>query len=163
MRRANRRNWQGKVWVVVGLVLIAVVLGIYQKGLAPMHAVRTQAVSIAKKKAGVQSVSAFYWDKQRDSYVTVAGTTKNNQKVYVLIRQKTGHMDVLRQANGISMQEAEAEAIKSFAPKKIISVGLSIRKQKVVWDVGYRSKSGKLGYVTYDFKNGDQLFAVANL
>lgn len=163
MRRANRRHWQRQVWIVVGLVLIAVVLGIYQKGLAPMQSVRKQAIRIAEKKANVQTVSAFYWDKQRESYVTVAGTTKNHQKVYVLIRQKTGHLQVLRQTKGISSQAAEAQAIKSYAPKKIISVGLSIRKQKVVWDVGYRSKSGKLGYVTYDFKNGEQLFAVANL
>ncbi|WP_407890888.1 DUF5590 domain-containing protein [Lacticaseibacillus sp. N501-2] len=163
MRRANRRQWQKQLWVVVGLVLIAMVLGIYQKGLAPMRAVRKQAISIAEKKAAVQTVSAFYWDKQRDSYVTVAGTTKTKQKVYVLIRQKTGHMNVLRQSSGTSMQQAQAQAIQSYAPKKILSVGLSIRKQKYVWDVGYRSKSGKLGYVTYDFKTGDELFAVANL
>lgn len=163
MRRAHRVNWWRRGWIIAGLVLIVVVLGIYARSLAPLHQVRTEAIRIAEKKAKVTDVSAFYWDKQRESYLTVAGTTKHNQRLYVLIRQHNGHITVLKQSAGITRQTAEDQAIKSFSPKKIISVGLSKRGKKFVWDVGYRAKSGKLGYVTYDFKNGAQLFAVSNL
>ncbi len=163
MRRANRITWQRRAWIIGGLVLIAVVLGVYAHSLAPLHQVRSEAINIAEKKAKVTNVSAFYWDKQRESYLTVAGTTKQNQRLYVLIRQHNGHVTVLNQSAGITRQTAENKAIASFAPKKIIAVGLSKRGKKFVWDVGYRAKSGKLGYVTYDFKSGAQLFAVANL
>ncbi|WP_461214283.1 cell wall elongation regulator TseB-like domain-containing protein [Lacticaseibacillus sp. GG6-2] len=163
MRRANRSNWQRRAWIIAGLALIVVVLGIYARSLAPLHQVRKEAIAIAEKKADVQDVSAFYWDKQRQSYLTVAGTTKKNQRIYVLIAQHNGHVTVLKQNAGITRETAENKAIASFAPKKIISVGLSQRGKKFVWDVGYRAKSGKLGYVTYDFKSGAQLFAVANL
>ncbi|MCI1985482.1 MAG: DUF5590 domain-containing protein [Lactobacillus sp.] len=163
MRRAHRPTWHRTAWLVAGLVLIAIVLGIYHQGLSPLHQVRDQAISIAEKKAKVQSVSAFYWDRQRESYLTVAGTTTKKQKVYVLIRQKNGRVTVLSQRAGITRQTAISQATASYSPKKILTVGLSKRGKKFVWDVGYRTKSGKLGYVTYDFKSGDELFAVANL
>ena len=163
MRRAKRTNWQRHAWIIAGLALIALVLGLYARSLSPLHQVRKEAIQIATKKAKVEHVSAFYWDKQRESYLTVAGTTTKKQPVYVLIRQKTGHVTVLPQKGGITRQTAEDQAITSFSPKKILSVGLSQRGKKFVWDVGYRTKSGKLGYVTYDFKSGAQIFAVANL
>ncbi|WP_054723450.1 cell wall elongation regulator TseB-like domain-containing protein [Lacticaseibacillus nasuensis] len=121
------------------------------------------AIHIAETKAGVTQVDQFYWDRQRQSYLCVAGTTKDQTRVYVLIRQKTGKVTLLRQAAGISASTARKQAVAAFAPKKVLSVGLSRRGKNVVWDVGYESKSGKLGYVTYDFKTGDQLKAIANL
>lgn len=163
MRRANRNNWHKTAWVVAGLALIVIVLGIYARALRPLHQVRTQAINIAEKQAKVTTVSHFYWDRQRESYLTVAGTTKANKPVYVVIRQTSGHVSVVDQKAGITAQQAAQKAIDTYAPKKIVSVGLSIRAKKFVWDVGYRAKSGKLGYVTYDFKSGDSVFAVFNL
>ncbi|MFD1485670.1 DUF5590 domain-containing protein [Lacticaseibacillus baoqingensis] len=163
MRRAHRPTWHRTAWLVAGIVLIVIVLGIYHRGLSPMQQVRRDAITIAEKKAKIQTVDAFYWDRQRESYLTVAGTNTKKKPIFVLIRQKNGRVTILSQHAGISRQTAIAQATASYSPKKILSVGLSKRGKKFVWDVGYRTKSGKLGYVTYDFKSGDELFAVANL
>ncbi|WP_056950557.1 DUF5590 domain-containing protein [Lacticaseibacillus nasuensis] len=163
MRQARRSKWPQRLALAGGVALILVVVGIYLTALAPLHQVRKEAIHIAETKAGVTQVDQFYWDRQRQSYLCVAGTTKDQTRVYVLIRQKTGKVTLLRQAAGISASTARKQAVAAFAPKKVLSVGLSRRGKNVVWDVGYESKSGKLGYVTYDFKTGDQLKAIANL
>lgn len=163
MRRANRPKWHKTAWLVAGVVLLLIVIGIYVRSTSPLRTVRAEAIKIAENKASVTSVSQFYWDRQRTSYLTVAGTTKDKQKVYVLIHQQTGKITLLKQNSGLTANEAEAQAISRFSPQKIISIGLSKKKNNVVWDVGYRTKSGKLGYVTYDFQTGDQLASIRNL
>ncbi|WP_225047200.1 DUF5590 domain-containing protein [Lacticaseibacillus kribbianus] len=149
--------------LIAGLALLAAVVFVWTKSVSPLRSVRTQATAIAKAKAGVTTVSQFYWDTQRESYLTVAGTTASKKRVYVVIRQKTGKVHVVGQSAGITRQQVIAQTTASFAPKRITSIGLSRRAKKFVWDVGYRTKSGKLGYVTYDFASGDQLAAISNL
>lgn len=163
MRRENRNNWHRTAWIAAGITLIVIVLGFYTISLNPLHSARNSAINIAQTKADVTSVGNFYWDRQRESYLTVAGTTAKKQAVYVVIRQKTGKINVLTQHSGISATKAANQAVASFSPKRILSVAMGKRGKKFVWDVGYRTKSGKLGYVTYDFKTGDQVNSIRNL
>ncbi|MFD1393966.1 DUF5590 domain-containing protein [Lacticaseibacillus jixianensis] len=161
--RSNRNNWQNLIGPAVGLVILAIIIGAYVRALSPLHSVRSQATTIARKSAGVTTVSNFYWDKESDAYLTVQGTTNRGKRLYVLIRQKTGKVRVTPQTSGISGSAAAAQARATYAPRKILSLGMRWRAKKFVWDVGYVTKSGKLGYVTYDFKTGAQVSAIRNL
>lgn len=161
--RSNRMQWRNLVGPAVGLVILAIIIGAYVRALSPLYSVRRQAIAIARKTANVKQVSNFYWDKEDDSYLTVQGTTRQNQPVYVLIRQKTGKVRVAAQGSGISRSAAIGQAQTKFAPRKILNAGLRWRAKKFVWDVGYITKSGKLGYVTYDFKTGTQVKSIRNL
>ncbi|WP_262314665.1 DUF5590 domain-containing protein [Lacticaseibacillus parakribbianus] len=163
MRPANRRRMFRLLRLIAGIALLAAVVFVWTKSVSPLRSVREQAAAIAKRQAKVTTVSQFYWDTQRDSYLTVAGTTTDHRAVYVVIRQKTGKVHVLRQSAGITRQQALAKVAASYAPKRISSIGLSRRAKKFVWDIGYRTKSGKLGYVTYDFATGEELAAIRNL
>ncbi|WP_179395442.1 DUF5590 domain-containing protein [Lacticaseibacillus absianus] len=163
MRRAARQKWRRRAWLIISLILLAGVIGVWLRSLAPMRELRRQAITIAETKADVTRVDDFYWDTQRDSYLTVAGRTKAKKRVYVLIRQKTGKVHVLAQSSGITQAQVTAQVNTQYAPRRITSIGLSRRGKKFVWDVGYRTNSGKLGYVTYDFETGKQLAAIRNL
>ncbi|KRN25489.1 hypothetical protein FC75_GL000404 [Lacticaseibacillus camelliae DSM 22697 = JCM 13995] len=156
-------QWRNLIGPAIGLVILAIIIGAYVRALSPLHSVRRQAIAIARKTADVDQVSNFYWDKEDNAYLTVQGTTSKNQPVYVLIRQKTGKVRVTPQRSGISRSTAVAQAQAKFAPRKILNVGMRWRAKKFVWDVGYITKSGKLGYVTYDFKTGSQVNAINNL
>lgn len=161
--RSNRMQWRSLIGPAIGLVILAIIIGAYVRALSPLHAVRSQAIAIARKTAHVDQVSNFYWDKEDDSYLLVQGKTNKRQPVYVLIRQKTGKVRVTPQRSGISRSTAIAQAQSKFTPRKILNAGMRWRAKKFVWDVGYVTKSGKLGYVTYDFKTGAQVSAIDNL
>lgn len=147
----------------LGWSILAIIIGAYVRALTPLHSVRSQATAIAKRTAGVTQVQNFYWDKEDDAYLTVQGATNQGRKVYVLIRQKTGKVRVVGQTAGIGRGTAIAQAEAKFAPRKILNAGMRWRAKKFVWDVGYVTKSGKLGYVTYDFKTGAQVASIRNL
>lgn len=163
MPRATREQWRRYLWLAAGILLLIGVIGVYYISLAPRNSVRRQAIEIAQTRADVTKVGEFYWDTQRESYLTVAGTTKKKAKVYVVIRQKTGKVTVLAQKEGLTAAEATAKVNAEYAPQKILSIGLGKRGSAFVWDIGYRTKAGKLGYVAYNFETGKRVFAVENL
>ncbi|MFD1428723.1 cell wall elongation regulator TseB-like domain-containing protein [Lacticaseibacillus mingshuiensis] len=163
MRQARRPTWHKTAWIAGIIVLAAIIFAIFYRATSPIRQVRSEAESIAAKQAGVADPTAFYWDRQRESYLTVGGKQKDGQAVYVVIRQKTGKVTVLPTNTGISAAKAKAQATATFSPKKIVNVGLSKRGKKFVWDVGYQLKSGKLGYVTYAFSDGEQLQSIRGL
>ncbi|MDN6432369.1 MAG: hypothetical protein L0K22_00815, partial [Lacticaseibacillus paracasei] len=88
---------------------------------------------------------------------------KKNQAVYVVIQEKTGKVNILNQKSGITRQQALQQINQSASPKKILNASLGKRGSEFVWDIGYLSKSGKLNYVTYSFRSGEQLNAIKNL
>lgn len=164
MRRSQAKPLANKWWPLIGLaVILALMIGLFMRATAPKRDLEKQAIRIATKQAKLVTVGRTYWDRQRDSYVAVAGLTKKQEPVYVLIHQQTGKVNVLKQKQGITASEARSQAQASFKPKRILSVGLSVRQKKFVWDVGYQTNSGKLGYVTYEFATGDQVNAIYNL
>ncbi|WP_125703423.1 cell wall elongation regulator TseB-like domain-containing protein [Lacticaseibacillus daqingensis] len=163
MRRATRQKWQRRAWLIAGLVVLMAVIGVWVKSTAPRRAARATAVRIAATQANVTDITNFYWDTQRESYFAVAGKNAKRQPVFVVIREKTKQFHVLRRAAGVSKAQVEARVQADYAPRRITSIGISQRGKKFVWDVGYRTNSGKLGYVTYDFATGNQVAAIRNL
>lgn len=80
-----------------------------------------------------------------------------------MIQKKTGKVTILNQKSGITRQKAIQQVTQTSAPKKILNASLGKRGSEFVWDIGYLSKSGKLNYVTYSFRSGEQLNAIKNL
>ena len=117
--RHRRFDWV-KFFVITGLIVLIIgAIGVYAKSLSPYQQLRGQAEKIATNRANLKTINGFWWYNRDKSYLTVAGNTKKNQAVYVVIQEKT--------------------------------------------DIGYLSKSGKLNYVTYSFRSGEQLNAIKNL
>lgn len=163
MRRHRRFDWL-KFSLISGLiVLIIAVIGIFAKSLSPYQQLRSQAERIATNRADLKTVNGFWWYNRDKSYLSVAGRTQKNKSVYVVIQQKTGKVDILNQKSGITRQQAIQQATSANNPKKILNASLGKRGSEFVWDIGYLSKSGKLNYVTYSFRSGEQLNAIKNL
>ncbi|KRO18210.1 cell wall elongation regulator TseB-like domain-containing protein [Lacticaseibacillus saniviri] len=162
MRRQQRPRWRKWLWILPVVLLIAGFSGWYYRAQAPRNQLRREAIQIATKQAGLTQVDQFYWFTHGASYLTVAGTTKNKRPVYVLIRQSNGKVVVLNQKDGITPAKARAQAA-TYQPKKILSVTLGERRKQVIWDVSYLDQNGKLGYVSYNFKTGNQVQSIRNI
>ena len=161
--RSERSAFRKIIGPALALAILAIIIGVWVRALSPLHQVRSQAIRIAKQSGGIKTVTAFYWNKQDESYLTVAGTTAKQQRRFVVIRQKTGKVRVVAQKDGISKNTAVDQAKSAYHPKKILAVGMRYRAKKFVWDIGYETNSGKLGYVTYDFETGEQVASIRNL
>ena len=163
MRHHRRFDWVKFLFIGGPIVLIIAAIGIYAKSLSPYQQLRDQAEKIATNRADLKTVNGFWWYNRDKSYLTVAGQTKKNQSVYVAIQKKTGKVTILNQKSGITRQKAIQQVTQTSAPKKILNASLGKRGSEFVWDIGYLSKSGKLNYVTYSFRSGEQLNAIKNL
>ncbi|KMO45554.1 DUF5590 domain-containing protein [Lacticaseibacillus rhamnosus] len=163
MRHHRRFDWVKFLFIGGLIVLIIAAIGIYAKSLSPYQQLRDQAEKIATNRADLKTVNDFWWYNRDKSYLTVAGQTKKNQSVYVVIQKKTGKVTILNQKSGITRQKAIQQVTQTSAPKKILNASLGKRGSEFVWDIGYLSKSGKLNYVTYSFRSGEQLNAIKNL
>ncbi|KRM72676.1 hypothetical protein FC34_GL000386 [Lacticaseibacillus brantae DSM 23927] len=130
---------------------------------SPLNTIRNQAEQIAKDRGKLTTIDDFYWYKHGQSYLAVSGQTAQQKSILVLIRQKDGQVTLLNQKSGISAATAQAQAKSAFKPRKVLDVALGKRKSQVVWDVSFIDSQGKLGYVSYSFKTGNQVRAIRNI
>ena len=163
MRRQQRPTWYRWAWITAAIVLVFSLLLWYHNTQSPLNSVRNQAIAIAKDKGKLTEVDDFYWDNHSQPYYTVAGKTQKQTPIFVLIRQKNGHVTIINQKSGISRQTAMNQAQEYFKPKKILTTALTERKKQLVWDIGFIDSDGKLGYVSYSFKTGNQVRAIRNI
>ncbi len=88
MRHHRRFDWAKFLFIGGLIVLIIAAIGIYAKSLSPYQQLRDQAEKIATNRADLKNVNGFWWYNRDKSYLTVAGQTKKNQSVYVVIRKE---------------------------------------------------------------------------
>jgi len=163
MRRQRRPTWYRWLWITLGIVVV-VSLGLwYHHVQSPLNTIRNQAEQIAKDRAKLTTIDDFYWYKHGPSYLAVSGETASQKPLLVLIRQKDGQVTLLNQKDGISAATAQSQAEQAFKPRKILDVALGERKRQVIWDVSFIDSQGKLGYVSYSFKSGNQVRAIRNI
>lgn len=162
MREQNKRKWPQRVALGAIVLVLILIFGIFYRSMHPYNQVRADAEQIATKSADVKNINGFWWNTRDKSYLTVSGTRKN-VPVYVVIAQKTGKVNVVFQESGTTRSSILRKVWSSYSPKRILNAGLRYQKHRLVWDVGYISKSNHLGYVTYDYRTGRMLKAISDL
>ena len=86
--RHRRFDWV-KFFVITGLIVLIIgAIGVYAKSLSPYQQLRGQAEKIATNRANLKTINGFGEYNRDKSYLTVAGNTKKNQAVYVVIQEK---------------------------------------------------------------------------
>ncbi|ANK59528.1 DUF5590 domain-containing protein [Loigolactobacillus backii] len=163
-----REQWKRKRWqpyALIGLLVVILLSGflVFHEANKPVATAQDEAVGLAKKYAHLKTVDHFYWFNRQKSYFTVAGTTQDNTRVYVIIAQKGGKIRVIHQADGLSRNAALKQVWQKRSPKKVYNINLGLYQGQPAWEVSYREKNGQLGYETLAFKNGKQLKLVENL
>lgn len=160
-RGSSRRIIRNLLLIILLVFLLA--WSIYAFGNHPRRAADRQALQIARKYANLKNQSAFYIYNREKTYYTVAGKNQSNQNILVIIPQKGGSVRVVKQANGITKNQALSRVWSREKPKKILKVAPGIFNNKTVWEVTYLNRHGKLCYDLLNFKSGHLVQQINNL
>lgn len=153
-----------KNWIYIGLIaiLVAIMITTYQTAQSPYNQIEKEATSIAKQ-AGLVNKTGFYQYNRNRTYDTVAGTTKTNHPIYIIIDQKSGHFEKINQSSGLSRNDVLTKVWDQKNPKKVLNVAIGKQKNTLVWEVTYLNQKGDLNYWTLNFKNGKTVQQINNL
>lgn len=175
MQRQRRIKKQSKVkvsWIVTSVILVLLfsVFIIFHQAEKPMRTARSQTVSMAKKYAGLTTVSSFYSSNLNKTYYSVAGTDNKGlnlhfkcKKIYVIIAKKGGTITVVNQSSGLSVDAIRNVVQEKKSPKKINSISLTLIKGKPYWVVSYLNSSNNLCFATLNFKTGNVYRSINNI
>ncbi|KRK36571.1 hypothetical protein FD07_GL000595 [Levilactobacillus parabrevis ATCC 53295] len=148
--------------LIVILVLLLSAGYVINKATKPLSQDQTRAESVAKKSGHLTSTSGFYWTNLDTTYYTVAGKNKAKQAVYAIVPKSGDNVTVLKQSEGLS-RNAALQRVWNRNPKKVLSAALSMFNGKPAWQISYLNKSGKLCYLTYEYRNGKVLQQISNI
>ncbi|WP_281164646.1 DUF5590 domain-containing protein [Liquorilactobacillus sicerae] len=165
MKRVDQHR-NSLVRTILLAILALIIFGsaiIYWQAAAPYHDAQQNAVKLAKRYGKLKKTANFYLFNRKQTYFTVAGTNQQNQAVYVMIAQKSAHINIYQQASGISQQQAEKIVKQDQRPKKIMKTALGKWGKTPVWEVTYLNHQGRLSYTLLKFKNGDLVKTIQNL
>lgn len=164
-RKQNRVNGM-KVFRRVVLTILGIVLVLWVSFLIANHPrsqARRQAYSMAEKYAHVDHPTGFYVYNREKTYYTVSGKNQHGQQVLVMISQKGGNINVIKQSKGINNQQAVQTVRAKENPRKILRTAPGYFNDKLVWEVTYMNKKGALCYDLINFKTGQFVQQIDNL
>ncbi len=167
MRQQYQRRQRPRHWVLLSVLIVILVLllsagYVINKATKPLSQDQTRAESVAKKSGHLTSTSGFYWTNLDTTYYTVAGKNKAKQAVYAIVPKSGNNVTVLKQSEGLS-RNAALQRVWNRNPKKVLSAALSMFNGKPAWQISYLNKSGKLCYLTYEYRNGKVLQQISNI
>ncbi|HAT54892.1 MAG TPA: peptidase [Lactobacillus sp.] len=163
-RQHQQRQWsQIILWTVLIVAFIAGSVGIIvHEALRPSKTAAEQTVSIARQK-GISSASDFLTYNRQHTYYSVSGKNAKNQAVYVVVAKQGGKTQVLKRSAGTSKTAILRQVWQKDNPKKVLNIGLGIRKHQPVWEVTYLNQKGNLCYDLLRFKDGTMVQSIQNL
>ena len=145
------------------LVAMLVLWGTFALATQPMRSAQHQAIHLAKKYAGLKTANGFYTYNRDHTYYTVSGKDRQGKAILVIVPQKGGNLRVVKQASGLTKQEAVAKVRSENNIKKVLRVAPGISNDRVVWEVSYRNAKGSLCYDLLNFKSGKYVQRINNL
>ena len=77
--------------------------------------------------------------------------------------KQNGQTKILKQSDGTSKTAILRQVWQKSNPKKVLNIGLGIRKSEPVWEVTYLNQKGNLCYDLIRFKNGTMVQSIQNL
>ncbi len=163
-KQHQKRQWsQIILWTVLIVAFIAGSIGIiFHEALRPAKTAAGQTVSIARQK-GISDTGDFLTYNRQHTYYSVSGRNAKNQAVYVVVAKQNGQTKILKQSDGTSKTAILRQVWQKNNPKKVLNIGLGIRKSEPVWEVTYLNQKGNLCYDLIRFKDGTMVQSIQNL
>ncbi len=149
--------------LIVLLLLILIGWGSFTLANQPVRNARKQAITLAKKYTSFKSPGRFYVYNREQTYYTISGKNAKNQQILVIVPQKGGNLRVVKQASGLTRQEAIAQVKATNSVKRVLKAAPGIFNDRVVWEVTYKNAKGNLCYELINFKTGKAVQRINNL
>lgn len=165
-QRQTRIKRGSKVPLVVTVIILIIIFAfivVFNMATKPMRTAKAQTVEIAKKYGKVTKTTSFYSSNLGPTYYSVAGSTNQNKKVYVLVAKNGGHVTILNQSAGVSENQIKQKVEQTRKPKQILNLSLTLIKKKPYWTVGYLNSKGQLCYAIYRYSSGNLSKIITNV
>lgn len=151
--------------MIIGVFLIFLIFFfvIYYKGTVFYRQGEKESIALAKKYGDVTKPLDFYYFNREMTYFSVKGENSQKEIVYVLIPENSEKVQVLKEKDGISYDEALEIGLKQDNVKQIDKLGLGKIDDEVVWELTGHNNGNQLVYYYLNFKNGGLRQKIENL
>lgn len=159
-----------KNWIIFSVVFIlslslVISVFVFWKANAPFSEIEQKAESFALDTKALAVVDDSYVYNGNKPYVTVFGVDEYGKEkaVFVPMSLDENSMQEVFLADGITEDQALSVFQEDTAAKEILHMKLGFEEPGPVWEITYKSESGKLNYVYLLFEDGQWWKRILNL
>jgi uncharacterized protein YpmB len=134
------------VIIAVGGSVITYLISTY-----PYRSEKVNAIRLARKYAGIETVSDFEYYSRDKTYYSVFGKSSNHESLIAVIPKSGGQIVTLKASEGISSKKAES--ISGLSGKDV-SAALGLQNGEALWEVK-KVTENEVEYVLVGFKDGE--------
>lgn len=160
-RGAVRRTVRNTI--VGGLLVLLIVISIYAIANHPRAVAKRQATTLAERYAHLNHPNGFYIYNREQTYYTVTGKNAQGQAILVIVPQRGGALQVLKQADGLTAAQARTQVQANHPVRRVLKVALGVFNDRPVWEVTYLNRQGNLCYDLLSFQSGKTVQQIDNL
>ncbi|NYF24529.1 DUF5590 domain-containing protein [Sporosarcina sp. JAI121] len=157
-------NWIKFIVVFLLLLTSVITVTVLYNADKPFSSAEKTATKSAIQSGQLVSASSATIFHGTVPVVTVFGVDGDGieKAVFVDEKSKDGYKEV-KLSEGISAKKAVANVKKELDVKKVLHVTLGLEEEGPVWEVAFKSNSGKLNYVYVFFEDGQWWKRILNL
>ncbi|MEW9109410.1 MAG: DUF5590 domain-containing protein [Cytobacillus gottheilii] len=145
---------------VILVILLALGINIYLNSIEPVKAAEDEAVKRAKEDTNLVSVSDFEIYHGNETIFVIEGKDENGDNVFVWVPENDGEIQLLKQSEGITEQEAQNILLSEKGQVDVISRKLGMEKNIPLWEIAYKTEGDLLNYFLIDFETGNKKLKV---
>ncbi|APT19217.1 hypothetical protein FC62_GL000193 [Amylolactobacillus amylotrophicus DSM 20534] len=161
----KRTNWK-KIFAIVATTLLLVfcaILIVLKLAIDPRSNSEEQVRTIALRKTPIKTVAEYYHLNRSVRSVSLAGQDSKKKNYYFIYLPKSKKAYLYDTKNGQSKKKI-LKIFRENHPNRIVKdINLGWYQKHAVWEVHYTKNNGKVGFVLYNFKNGEELSYIDNL
>lgn len=135
---------------------------VFNIALEPKRNQISEVGEIALDKTPITKIQKYYHLNRDVNSLALAGTNKN-KKYYFVYLPKTKKAYLYQNTKGVTEAQVINVFLKDHKDRKITDVNLGWYKKRPVWEISYTKTNKKIGYVIYNFEDGEELSYIDNL
>ena len=149
--------------IVIMLLFILGVTTVITRSLSPYNQARAETTELAQRRANLAEADEFYWFNGDETFFTITGTDNEGTPIIVIVQQANGEIEVINQAEAISVQKVIEQTNSREEPQKILETRIGMYNDNPVWEVSFKQVNGNIGYAIYSLTSGEWVRTIKNI
>lgn len=157
-------NWIKFITAFLLTLVTVIAITVFYNAYKPVSSVKKEAEALALRSGQVTTVTDVQPYNGRSTLVTVFGKNEKGEQVAVFVQEtEEEKYKEVKLKEGITAKEAMKIVQDEQNPDKILHVLLGVEEKEPIWEVAFKTESGKLNYVYIQFQDGKWSKRILNL
>lgn len=157
-------NWVKFITAFLLTLVTVIAITVFYNAYKPVASVKKEAESLALRSGQVTTITDVQPYNGTSTLVTVIGKNEEGKQVAVFVQEtEEEKYKEVKLKDGITAKEAMKIVQDEQKPAKILHVLLGLEENEPIWEVAFKSESGKLNYVYIQFYDGKWSKRILNL